>query len=215
MQNRQSRMSEGMCSPCVRYHAIRLAILISLFATMPLFGGIVEFGPAERDAWFDMLPQSQTITFEGPPIGELDRHFYEDSHGVVFSSLYNVSMQVDPGPWWLLDGHGLSVYGPFGSMVLEFENPMTAFAGDFNGVQISYEAFNGDELIGTGIWGLSGPADFRGFVSDTPFDRLHIRGHSSVSSVDDLHFAAVPAPAAWVLVVVAGLSRVRRRRFSC
>ena len=179
---------------------------------------VIHYGQADRDAWFSELPTAQAITFqEHPqefPTVTLDRKFYEESHGVVFSDLTGAGvLQVEQGSGWQLDGVGLSVAGPLGSLILSFSEPMTAFAGAFNGVLIGYEIYSKGLMIESGEWQLfQWENNFRGFISDTPFDQVRLTGHSSTLLADDFYFAAVPAPAAWVLVVAGGLSGMRRRR---
>jgi len=191
--------------------------IIACFCTSA-FGDFMHYGQADREAWFEDLPDARTITFQEHPLEYptvlLDTKFYEESHGVVFSSLYSPVMQVSQSSNWQLDGHGLSVAGTLGSLILNFTEPMLAFAGDFNGNLVGYQVYSKGSLIGSGEWSL-GPGfvnNFRGFVSDTPFDQVRLTGHRSTLLVDDFHFAAIPAPASFAMLLLFGARSGRRRR---
>jgi len=193
--------------------------IIACFCT-PAFGDFIQYGQADREAWFEDLPNARAITFQEHPFEYptvlLDTEFYEESHGVVFSTSSPAGpLQVTQSSNWQLDGHGLTLgASPAGSLILNFTEPMIAFAGAFNGYNTGYEVYSKGLLIESGNWSL-GPGfanNFRGFVSDTPFDQVRLTGHGLSLLVDDFYFAAIPSPAGVAVLVLAGAVGGRRRR---
>jgi len=192
--------------------------IIAFFCT-PAFGDFIYYGQADRDAWFEDLPDARAITFQEHPFEYptvlLDTAFYEESHGVVFSmSGPGGPLQLTQDLNWQLDGHGLTMNQSSStppSLFLNFTEPMIAFAGAFNGSNIGYEVYSKGLLIESGSWSFFGwQNNFRGFVSDAPFDQVRLTGHGGLA-VDDFYFAAIPAPASLAMLVLIGARGGRRR----
>jgi len=112
---------------------------------------------------------------------------------------------------FLQDGWALS--SNLDEFILEFDQPMNWIAADHPG-NLQYFLYLDGVLVGeTGHLGGGGIGFFSGVVSDIGFDQAIIRDPFGSPNVDDLHFGpAIPAPAAWTIVALAGLAASRRRR---
>jgi len=107
------------------------------------------------------------------------------------------------------DGWGLS--SNLDEFILEFDQPMSWLAADHPGI-VQYFLYLDGKLVGQTLVLGGDVGSFSGILSDTPFDSVVILDPVGVPNVDDLHFGpAIPAPAAWVLLTLGGLTRRRTR----
>lgn len=108
--------------------------------------------------------------------------------------------------------------GQYSSLVITFEEAITAFGGNFSsGSGNQLEMLVDGELLNGGVATAGG---FFGFTSDKAFSRIELRarpGSGYIYTLDDLTFSttAVPEPASWAMMMggfaLIG-STMRRRR---
>jgi len=186
-----------------------VAVLLSV-SVPPAAGSLILYGQQDRDAWFADVSSSETITFAEHHPTILTTQ-YEASHGLTIqgstpSSVWTAESQLG----YPNDGIGLVAVG--GPAWFLFDREMNAFAVDFPG-GFTVEFYSDDVLLHEVLFGSSGVGFFRGIVLEgQSFNRVRIRDTDNAFGIDDMHFAAIPTPAAWVLAIAGALSGVRRRR---
>jgi len=185
-----------------------VAVVLSVSGS-PAAGSLILYGQQDRDAWFADVGSAETITFTEHHPTILTTQ-YEASHGLTIQGSAPSSVWTAEEPQnFPNDGIGLIAAG--GPMWLLFDREMHAFAVDFPG-SFTVGLYSGDLLLHEVFLGSSGWGHFRGVVLDgQSFDRVLISSPGTFG-IDDLHFAAIPTPAAWVLALAGSLSRMRRRR---
>jgi len=168
---------------------------------------VTEF--INKSAWQSAVGEHATITFQGFPEHTLITNQFT-SLGVLFADgtdrvLFNDSL--------LNDGIGLrSSDLIYGTIRLEFSQPMTAVGSDFLG-GIDILLYNQGTLFYDSSDFDTVQSRFGGVISTIPFDTAVIRDPSNgVVVIDDLFFGpAVPGPGALGLLGMAALIHRRRR----
>jgi len=108
--------------------------------------------------------------------------------------------------------------GQFSSLVITFDEAITAFGGSFGSGSGNYIEMLVDGELLTGEVAKTG--DFFGFTSDKAFSKIELRaraGSGYTYTLDDVTFStsAVPEPASWTMMICGlGLmgATMRRRR---
>jgi len=197
----------------MNHHSVSLSCIATVALVVsgsPAAASLIFYGQQDRDAWFSDVGSAETITFTEHPLAYLSTQ-YEASHGLVIEGTLPDSVWTAELPMaFPNDGIGLRAAG--GPAWFHFDRDMYAFAADFPG-GFTVELYFGDMLLHEVAFSGSGSGFFRGITLEgQSFNRARLRDTDNSFGIDDLHFAAIPVPAAWVLVVAGALSGVRRRR---
>jgi len=167
----------------------------------------------------NVAPGSHSENFAGVPTGAVPSLNF----GPVNGFAYTVGTQVGAVSGLFNDPGIVSTDNATDSLVVTFTGaPVTAVGGNFWASDISFFP------TGTGItinlsdgsnvsYTSTGPADFRGFISDTAITSITIDAPdvpgNAWATMDNLVVGvAVPAPGAAAVLGLAGIAGLRRRR---
>jgi hypothetical protein len=166
-----------------------------------------------KAAWQNAVGSHTTIDFVGFQFGMVVGDTYADL-GVHFTDGQDWFWFNDssfPNDFWGFDG-GLN-----DASTIVFDQPLGSIAVDFPGrVQFTLLS-RGVIIYQSSLFSPGGYGNFRGLVSNQPFDSVVIADPTGVLAVDDLHFGPpIPAPPVGALGIIAlsfdGWSRRRRAR---
>jgi hypothetical protein len=165
-------------------------------------------------SWSAEAEPFTTITFGEIPLFSTVTDQYA-SLGVLFT---NIAPNKTDGFDTIVfpeDGYGLKGYP---MIELTLLSPALGVAAHFPGF-LRFQLYSGESLVySSPLVGGSGYGKFKGYTSDTPFDRVRLLGIPNdpmdIIAVDNLYisFAPVPAPGAAVPLLAVALFRGRRRR---
>lgn len=172
---------------------------------------LIEFGNGERDAWFDAASADgetdvTTIGFTGYPAGTVLDNQYEDM-GVTFkneSFIDGESFNIFPEDGWgAIDVNRIEVH---------FAMPQNAIAVDHPG-DMQFSLYLGNEQVAFSSQFIGDdPGNFAGVLSTLAFDRVEIVDPATFFvAIDNLHFARIPTPGAFIPLALLLLLRSRNR----
>jgi len=180
-------------------------MLLTGCAATSAVAGVTEYGPDERDDWFNDVGGPDNVTSLGftqfaPDTIISDQ--YADL-GVTFSGFnQTVTAPVYMDDWtlWIFNGNDLY-----------FDKPIHSLSADFRGA-ITFELYAGDLLLHESSGFDFDP--FFGLNSDIAFDRVRIYDRFDfLTDVDNLHFGPpIPAPATLAPLVMWMCARSGGRR---
>jgi len=157
----------------------------------------------DKAAWEASVGDYTTLDFTGFEWGTIITDQYADL-GVLFTDGDDKIVHGDPIDDWALDGKE--------SVTIRFDQPQLWFAVDYPGaMQMSF--YRDNEWVYTSSeFGGSGGPYFAGITMTGEFDEVAL--HDWLAGSVYLHnvYFGVPAPGAWCLMALAGLSSRRRRR---
>jgi len=194
-----------LCCSCAM-----VKLLAVLFIGQSAHAGLTTY--TDRGAWFgDVSGAGAAITSIGfDELGGLAIVTDQYQHlGVTFTdgndSTRGEDFIVFPRDGWGLDGNP--------DIAMEFDGLRNAIAVDYPG-DVTFDLYQGDEHVGSHDFIAGGFGNFGGLISSIFFDRVHLTDPVvGNATIDDLHFAFIPAPAGLLILLPWTVlrSRIRRR----
>lgn len=189
-----------------RSFALALAVQSSAAAAVTIFNTFEEWSGAAGDIttirFADLAPP--------PPGGVLQITDQYADLGMTIPDEDYALLRYNRSNY--IDDWGVSNWNLDSDMWFEFSEPIHTFAARMGNSGFDWWLYNGDELVHfIPEW----VTDFRGFISDEPFDRVQVKpgGSGSLVSMDDILFQTIiPAPGALPVLIGVGLATGGRRR---
>lgn len=188
-----------------------LGVIAGMTISANCLAGVTLF-QGDANGWLQAVATHETIGFTEYPHNTLIGEQYSNL-GVHFTDTDGNWIIANASASYPQDGCGLN-----GNQFVElsFDQPMSAFAIYFPGVEF-FTCFLGErEVFRSSMLGIGGPNNFAGITSDTPFDRVVLHSlppdHFGIIHkvfLDDIYFSDVPGPSG--AIVIVGLAALAQR----